>query len=37
MSAQPLSSKLHRLHHPASHHYAVVDADGVQLHQAVGG
>jgi hypothetical protein len=28
MSAQPLRSKLH---HPASHHYAVVDAGGVQL------
>ena len=37
MSAQPLRSKTHRLHHPASHHYAVVDAGGVQLHQIAGG
>ena len=35
MCAQPLRSKLHRLHHPVSHHYAVVDAGGVQLHQVV--
>ena len=37
MPAQPLRSKLHRLHHPVSHHYAVVDAGGVQLHQVVRG
>src|SRR5262245_1437947 len=36
MSAQPLRTNLYRLHRPASHHHAVVDAVVVQLHQMAG-
>jgi hypothetical protein len=36
-SAQRLRTKLHRQHRPASHHYAVADAGGVQLHQMAEG